>query len=188
MINDSAIIDSVRRWVESFVVELNLCPFARHELVNERIRFVLTRAQTEEALLNALQTELELLSRDDSIGTTLLIHAEVLQNFDHYNQFLSVADQLLHHMALDGVYQVASFHPDYQFAGTNPNDAQNYTNRSPYPVLHLLREESVTQAVDRTPGIDRIPLRNISLMNRMGKDRLELLLQSCIYNAGEPNQ
>ena len=188
MVNDSAIINSVRRWVESFVVDLNLCPFAKHELVNDRIRFVLTRAQTEEALLNALQTELELLSHDDSIGTTLLIHAEILQDFDQYNQFLSVADQLLHHMALDGVYQVASFHPAYQFAGTNPNDAQNYTNRSPYPVLHILREENVTQAVDRTPGIERIPLRNIELMNHMGKDQLALLLQSCIYNDGEPKQ
>lgn len=183
--NDNEIIASVQHWVKSFVVELNLCPFAERELTNHRIRFALTKAEAEEELLLALQTELELLNHDCSIETTLLIHADVLQDFDAYNQFLSIADQLLRTMNLEGVYQVASFHPHYQFDGTDQDDAENYTNRSPYPLLHLLREESLAQAIAGTADIDQVPRRNIELMNRMGKDRLQAILQTCIYNHGD---
>lgn len=153
--------------------------------MNNRIRFALTTAQSEKELVIALQTELELLSQDDSIETTLLIHTEVLQDFDSYNQFLSVADQLLRTMNFEGVYQIASFHPHYQFEGTDRDDAENYTNRSPHPLLHLLREESLAQAIANTPDIDQVPIRNIEQMNCIGKDRLQALLQACIYNYGD---
>jgi len=170
------IIAAVRQWVESFVVELNLCPFAKRELVKENVRFVATPAANEEALLVALQDELLRMEADASIETTLLIHAEVLQDFYDFNDFLDIADSLLVQMDLDGVYQIASFHPDYQFGGTEPDDAENYTNRSPYPVLHILREDSLEQAIDAYPDVDAIPERNIALMNKLGIEKLQAML------------
>ena len=165
----------VRHWLESVVIELNLCPFAKRELINDRVRFADTDATTELQLLQALETELERLSSDTSIETTLLIHPNVLADFADYNEFLELADGLLLQMEFDGVFQIASFHPDYQFAETHPDDAENYTNRSPYPILHLLREESLARAIEHTADIDQIPLRNIQKMNELGAEKLKLL-------------
>ena len=137
MTSDQTIIEAVRHWVEVMVVGLNLCPFAKRELINERVRFIETQATSEEALLNFLTHELNLLVKDDSIETTLLIHPHVLQDFFDYNQFLDLVDALLKELNVEGVFQVASFHPDYQFGGTNLNAAENYTNRAPYPLLHI---------------------------------------------------
>lgn len=176
---EDRVIASVRQWVESVVVDLNLCPFAKRELVKNRVRFVVTEATTEEQLLMALEAELELLNSDPSVETTLLIHPKVLQDFYDYNQFLSYADGLLVQMKLEGVYQIASFHPNYQFGGTDADDVENYTNRSPYPVLHLIREESLERAIDDFPDADQIPARNIELMNSLGIDHLQALLQAC---------
>ncbi len=167
------IIQSTQQWVESFVVELNLCPFAKRELINNRVRFSVTEAITEEQLLETLQIELELLNNNTLIETTLLIHPRVLQDFYDYNQFLNFADSLLLEMELVGVYQIASFHPDYQFSDTNPEDVGNYTNRSPFPMLHILREESLEKAIDNYPDVDQIPSRNIELINSLGADKLE---------------
>jgi len=175
--DSDAITASVRHWVESFVVGLNLCPFAGRELRQERIRFVVTSSTTEAELLASLQAELERLNTDPEIETTLLIHPRVLQNFGDYNQFLETADNLLNAMEVDGIYQVASFHPHYQFAGTAVADVENYTNRSPYPLLHLLREESLERSIASYPGTEQIPLRNIELMKRLGIARLKQLLQ-----------
>ncbi len=178
--NDEEIIQSVRQWVETFVVGMNLCPFAKRELVKNRVRFVTTAATTAEQLLQVLQTELELLNADPSVETTLLIHPAVLQDFYDFNDFLGCADILLLDMELEGIYQVASFHPDYQFGGTRPGDAENYTNRAPYPVLHLLREESLERVIADYPDVDDIPERNIELMNSLGQDKLQALLKSCL--------
>jgi len=158
---------------------MNLCPFAKRELVNNRIRFAITEAATEEQLLTALRTELELLENDAAVETTLLIHANVLQDFSDYNQFLDAADALLVEMQLEGVYQVASFHPDYQFDGTDPADAENYTNRSPYPLLHVLREQSLERAIADYPDVSKIPTQNIALLNSLGGERLRELLRAC---------
>lgn len=177
--NNDRVIRSVQNWVESFVVDLNLCPFAKRVLADNRVRFAVTGAATEEKLLTALQVELELLNRDPSIETTLLIHPGVLQDFYDYNQFLDSADQLLLQLKLEGIYQVASFHPDYQFGGTDPDDVENYTNRSPYPVLHLIREASLERALAEFPDADQIPARNIALMKSLGRDRLAILTQVC---------
>ena len=141
--------------------------FRSRELVKNRVRFVTTTANNEEQLVLALQAELTLLNNDPSIETTVLIHPEVLQDFYDYNDFLDVADAVLVEMELDGVYQIASFHPDYQFGGTQADDAENYTNRSPYPVLHLLREDSLEQVIADYPDVDDIPERNIALMNEL---------------------
>ena len=178
------VIGPVRRWVESLVVGLNLCPFAKRELVKNRVRYSVTEATTEEQLLVDLQVELELLNRDDAIETTLLIHPGVLEEFYDYNQFLNSADSLLTQMRLNGVYQIASFHPHYQFGGTAPEDAENYTNRSPYPLLHLIREESLERAISNYPDPDQIPGRNIELLNSLGRDKMRALLHAC-FNATE---
>jgi hypothetical protein len=172
-------IGAVRRWVEDLIVELNLCPFAGRELVRNRIRFVVTEALTEEQLLVALETEFVLLNDDAAVETTLLIHPHVLQDFFDYNQFLDKADQLLVLMGLEGVYQIASFHPDYQFAGTAVDDLENYTNRSPYPLLHILREASLERSIAAYPNVEEIPDRNIEKMNNLGREKLLALLQGC---------
>jgi hypothetical protein len=180
LLKDDEIIAAVQRWVKSFVVDMNLCPFAKRELTSNRVRFALTAAKTEEALLMALQAELELLDSDPAIETTLLIHVNVLQDFDDYNQFLNYTDKLLRQTGLEGVYQIASFHPHYRFDGTESDDAENYTNRSPYPMLHIIREESLARAIAESANVDQIPARNIALMNNLGQDRLRTLLQACI--------
>ena len=167
----------VRQWVEDVVVELNLCPFAKRELIADRVRFVVTDATSEDELLETLAFELEFLGSTPSIETTLVIHPHVLGDFSLYNQFLDNADRLLVALKLEGVFQVATFHPDYQFADTKADDAENYTNRSPYPVLHLLREESLERVIASTPDIDQIPKRNIETMNRVGTESLRSMLR-----------
>ncbi|MDD5577771.1 MAG: DUF1415 domain-containing protein [Methylobacter sp.] len=177
------IINPVRHWVENLVVGLNLCPFAKRELVKNRVRFTVSDAITEEYLLADLQAELELLDSDEAVETTLLIHPNVLQDFYNYNQFLSRADSLLVQMGLDGVYQIASFHPAYQFGGTEPDDVENYTNRSPYPLLHLIREASLERAIADYPDPDQIPERNIALLKSLGRNKMQALLQACFHDA-----
>ena len=178
-IDTQAITAAVRRWVETVVVDLNLCPFAGRELRRDRVRFTVTPATTEAELLTSLQTELERLDTHPEIETTLLVHPRVLLHFSDYNQFLDTADDLLEAMGVEGVYQIASFHPDYRFADTEADDAENYTNRSPYPLLHLLREQTLERSIASYPDADQIPLRNIALTKRLGAARLKALLQAC---------
>ena len=187
LLQEDEIVGSVRQWLETVVVNLNLCPFAKRELVKNRVRFVVTEAITEEQLLMVLRAELELLDNDPSIETTLLIHAEVLQDFYDYNQFLSYADNLLVDMKLAGVYQIASFHPHYQFGGTDADDVENYTNRSPYPLLHILREDRLARVIAEFSDVAQIPVRNIELMQNLGEDKLKALMQACFKtNQKEP--
>ena len=169
-------IEPTRLWVERLVVGLNLCPFAKRELAKNRVRFSVSDAKTEDALLLDIQYELELLKKNDDIETTLLIHPHVLQDFYDYNQYLNVIDELLIQLELDGIFQIASFHPDYQFGGAAPDDVENYTNRSPYPMLHLIREASLEKAIESYPDPDQIPQRNIELMNQMGLEKVKHLL------------
>lgn len=180
----SGFIRAVKHWVDTAVVGLNLCPFAKRELVRNRVRFVSSKATTEAELLADIEGELELLSRNDDIETTLLIHPEVLTDFYDYNQFLNYTDGLLEQLNLEGIFQIASFHPDYQFGGTEAEDVENYTNRSPYPMLHLIREKSLQEAIANYPDSDRIPDRNIKLLKSMGLHEMKALLQAC-YDAEE---
>src|SRR6516162_1201296 len=145
--NDQVVAEHTRRWISSFVIGLGLCPFARRVFDAGRIRYAISHSRDENTLSNDLASELHLLlaSPSTQIETTLLIHPHVLGNFLDYNDFLGVVHQLLEELGLCGIIQVASFHPQYRFAGTEPNAAANYTNRSPYPMLHLLRETSVSQ-------------------------------------------
>ena len=178
-LTESAVIQAVQHWVESCVVGLNLCPFAKREVVKNRVRYQVVEPSSEQQLLAALQAELDYLTAHPEIETTLLIPLNLLDDFYLYNDFLDQADYLLQELGLEGIYQVASFHPDYQFADTLPKDAENYTNRSPYPVLHLLREESLERVIDDYPDIDQIPERNIELMNNLGVQKLQAMLAAC---------
>jgi len=170
------IVKEVRHWLEAFVIELKLCPFAKRELTNERVKFAVSDASTEEQLLADLQQELSHLQEDSEIETTLLIHPHVLQEFDDYNQFLDIVDALLDEEGLLGVYQVASFHPNYRFADTQEDDAENYSNRSPYPILHLLRESSLEREITKHQDTSAIPARNIQLLRDIGTAKLQMLL------------
>jgi len=183
VVEHDSIIGPVRYWVESVVVELNLCPFARRELVQNRVRFSVSEAANQGQLLVDLENELALLNNDKTLETSLLIHPGVLQDFLDYNQFLDEVDQLLVRTELDGVFQVASFHPDYQFAGTRPDDVENYTNRSPYPMLHLIREDSLERAIAGYPDSEQIPARNIEKLESLGLEKMKALLRAC-YDEG----
>lgn len=173
-----AIEADVRRWLERAVIGLNLCPFAKAVYVKQQVRIVVSDASTERALLEQLGEELALL-RDtpaETVDTTLLVHPQVLGDFLDYNDFLDDADGLVEAMDLDGVLQVASFHPDYRFADTAPDDAGNLTNRAPWPILHLLREDSLDRAVAAYPDPDGIIERNIATMRELGIEGFHRLL------------
>ena len=161
---------ATRAWLERAVIGLNLCPFAKAVHLKQQIRFVVSAATDEAALLADLLRELSLLARTDAIevDTTLLIHPGVLRDFLDYNDFLEVADAAVAELGLDGEIQVASFHPDYQFAGSEPGDIENFSNRAPYPTLHLLRESSVEQAVTAFPDAASIYQRNIDTLQALG--------------------
>ena len=167
---NNAFIAATREWVEKAVIGLNLCPFAKAVYVREQIRYVVSAAQDADTLLRDLSAELKHLSTTGTaqIDTTLLIHPYVLNDFLDYNEFLDVADATVEALGLSGNLQVASFHPDYQFADTAPDDIENYTNRSPYPTLHLLREESVDRAVAAFPEADAIFATNMQTMRVLG--------------------
>ena len=168
----------IRRWLERAVIGLNLCPFAKAVYVKEQVRIVVSDASTPRALLEELGEEMARL-RDtpaEQIDTTLVVHPQVLTDFLDYNDFLDDADALLEALELEGVLQVASFHPHYQFAGTEPDDAENLTNRAPHPILHLLREDSVERAAAAYPEPDAIIERNIATMHALGLDGFRKLL------------
>lgn len=184
--NDQAVVEHTRRWISEFVIGLGLCPFARQVFEAGRIRYAVSDAHDETALLHDLTGELQLLqaSASTEIETTLLIHPHALGDFLAYNDFLGVVDQLLKELRLCGTIQVASFHPHYRFAGTQADAVENYTNRSPYPMLHLLREESVSQALSDYDQPLEIPQRNIKTMRQLGR---ESILQKLRLLGGEQN-
>ena len=170
--DDSKIASITKRWVQEVVVAHQLCPFAEHVLLQDSVNFMVSCATDETSLLVDLQQALEQLLLDQAFETTLLIHPQVLTDFADYNHFLDSAEQLLELLDADGELQLASFHPDYQFADTQPQAAENFTNRSPFPMLHILRESSVTKAVESYPAIEDIPERNIKTMQSIGYDSL----------------
>lgn len=172
-------IAATRRWLERAVIGLNLCPFAKAVYVKQQVRLVLTEATTPDALLEELSAELVLLAATDPevADTTLLVHPRVLVDFLDYNDFLDRADAAVAALGLEGEIQVASFHPNYQFAGTAPDEMGNFTNRAPYPTLHLLREASIDRAVAAFPDPDVIVQRNIETLERLGRDGWERLMR-----------
>lgn len=170
--DDDEIIAATRRWLERAVIGLNLCPFAKSVYVKEQVRYVVSPARTPEELLETLMNELQDLSDADpeKVDTTLIIHPFVLDDFLDFNEFLDVADAAVEDMQFDGELQVASFHPDYQFADTAPEDISNFTNRAPYPILQLLREDSIDRAVESFPEAEAIFEKNIETMEKLGHE------------------
>jgi len=164
------VLARVRRWLERAVIGLNLCPFAKAVYSKKQIRYALTAAATADELLAELTHELELLARSDAgeIDTVLLVHPQVLTEFLDYHFFLGEADAALRNLGLAGVFQIASFHPGYEFAGSSTDDIENFTNRSPYPILHLLREASIDRAVAAYPDAAEIFERNMDTLRRLG--------------------
>jgi len=167
-----AVIAATRDWLEKAVIGLGLCPFAKAVHARGQIRYVVSAAQSPEVLVEDLMSELRALEAADpaAIDTTLLVHPGVLADFADYNDFLDIADALLDELELTGIIQIASFHPQYRFDGTMKDAIENYTNRSPYPMLHLLREDSIERAVTTYPDVADIPEKNIETMNRLGID------------------
>lgn len=173
------VIAATRHWLDTVVIALNLCPFAKPRFVQNTIQYSYTDAAGEASLLEALADELIKLDTNPDISTTLLIHPKVLSNFSDYNQFLELAEQLLEMSGYRGVYQVVGFHPQFQFTETDQDDVGNYTNRSPYPMLHILREAEVTAAVEQYPNVEEIPSQNIKTLKQCGVKKLhKLLLES----------
>ena len=177
----SQVLAETIAWVDQAVIGLNLCPFAKAVQVKNQVRYVVSETTDEEALLEQLREEMDRLVATDpsEVDTTLLIHPWVLTDFTDFNDFLGLADEVLEDLGYEGVLQVASFHPQYQFEGTDPDDVSNATNRSPYPTLHLLREESVDKAVAAFPNAETIFEKNIRTMEELGADGWAELQQKC---------
>lgn len=161
------VIEKTIQWLEKAVIGLNLCPFAKSVHLANSIRYLESKATNEVALIEDLKRELNLLMGDSKIETTLIIHPDVFQEFLDFNDFLSRADQILDQMNLRGIFQLASFHPQYQFAESE-TEIENYTNRSPFPTLHLLREDSISKAIASYPATDQIYKRNIKTLKDLG--------------------
>ncbi len=170
MKSSADVIASTQRWLEAAVIGLNLCPFAKAVHVKQQIRYAVTAATTTEELLTELRHELEWLAQatPEAIETTLLIHPQALTDFIDYSFFLREADALVRRLGHEGTIQIASFHPAYEFAGNATDDIENCTNRSPYPMLHLLREASIDRAVAAFPEAATIYERNIETLRRLG--------------------
>jgi len=164
------VIRATREWIENAVIGLNLCPFARSPYLNEQVRFVVSHATHADAFLEQLDEELTYLAEVPAatVETTLLIHPTLFPDFETFDDITAIAEEAVVEHGLEGVIQVASFHPRFQFADTEADDISNYTNRSPFPTLHLLREASISAALDAYPAPEEIYQRNIETMKMLG--------------------
>ncbi len=171
-INEAFVLQQTRLWLEKAVIGLNLCPFAKAVYVKNQVRFVVSKARHADDLLEELDRELDLLvaTPAEQIDTTLLIHPTLFEDFLDFNDFLEIADGVVEEHELEGVIQLASFHPKFQFDGTEPDDISNYTNRAPFAILHLLREDSVERAVEAFPQAETIFEANIETLEKLGVD------------------
>ncbi len=176
--NGSVHIPRTSDWIRNFVVELNICPFAGGAVEKDLVRYRLSTASDIDILYQDFLEELLFLHESDpeKVETSILIHPQVLGDFYLYLDFLDLANTAIEEAGLEGVIQVASFHPDYTFEGEAPDSVTNYTNRSPYPMLHLLREASVSKAVDGHPDIEGIPARNMELLEKLGLEKVKAII------------
>ena len=179
---DKPFILATQSWLENIVIALNLCPFAKREVIKNRVHYIVCHSNETQSLLTTLEQAATQLANSTDIETTLVIHPHVLQHFEDYNAFLDPAEQRLTALGYEGILQIASFHPHYQFADTKPEDPENCTNRSPYPLIHLLKEDSVEKAIANYPDPTQIPKNNIALMNQLGEQKLQQLVQNCLVN------
>ena len=178
-VTSQIIISQTKKWLSTFIIPHNICPFAKREFDNERIHYEVVNEKKVEQNLEALILACHQLDTDTSIETSLVIYPQGLDNFDDYLDFLEIANALMEKQGYEGVYQLASFHPSYCFEGVAADDASNFTNRSPYPMLHLIREESLEKVLSQYPNPEKIPERNIEYTREMGREVLEALLLDC---------
>ncbi|GJM34621.1 MAG: hypothetical protein DHS20C18_36220 [Saprospiraceae bacterium] len=170
-------IEKTKKWIEQFVIGLNLCPFASVPFQQDKIRYVVNLSKNPDDLIRCFLEEMQFLDDKPSkeVETTLIIFPNQLNDFLAYLDFLTEAEEILEEVGLEGILQIASFHPEYQFANTAKEDAENYTNRSPYPMLHLLREASVEQALRHYPEPENIPIENILRLKELGVEGIKKL-------------
>lgn len=175
---DKDVLDQTRHWLEKAVIGLNLCPFAKAVYVKNQVRLVVSQARHADDLLEELDRELDLLvaTPAEEVDTTLLIHPTLFDDFLDFNDFLEVAEGVVDEHGLEGVVQLASFHPQFQFDGTELDDISNFTNRAPFAILHLLREESVERAVAAFPQAEAIFDENIKTLEALGHDGWNALM------------
>lgn len=171
-------IERTRWWVENFIIKLNICPFARREFRKNSILFQESSATTVEDALADFLIEIKRIQHSEDIETTLLIFPQMLQDFFDYLDFVELAEDLLIQEGFEGIFQVASFHPDYCFADAKMNDVANYSNRSPFPMLHILRESSLDKAIDNYGDTSTIPENNIRNLCELGLDEVKKIVLS----------
>ena len=184
----ATVTDHTRQWLEKAVIGLNLCPFAKAPHVKNLVRISVSQARHLDGFLEDLDRELQLLGDTpaDELETTLLVHPTLFPDFDTFNQMLDIADAAVVDNGLEGIVQIAPFHPDFQFEGTDSDDIGNYTNRSPYPTLHLIREDSIAKAAQAFPDASAIFERNIALLEKMGHEGWDKLdIPRCPFNHGK---
>jgi len=174
------IIKQTQCWLDSVIIEHNICPFAKRERDKGSIRFVVDDAQELSSALENLVLECEHLDDNTEIETTLFILAKIGRDFNDYLDFLDIASQLLIDQGYEGVYQLASFHPDYCFSGCGEDDPANYTNRSPHPTVHIIREVSLEKALQSYPEPELIPVRNVEYCQKLGLEKMQQLLAKCL--------
>lgn len=179
MSSDVEIIENCRQWVTKVIVALNFCPFAKPVVDTGGVRYKVINERSLEQCLMALSDEIKYLATNEKIETSLLIYPQGFESFDDYLDLAAVADALLIDEGYEGIFQLATFHPDYCFDGQKQDDASNYTNRSPYPILHLIREASIETALKNVASPDKIPSRNIEFAREKGLDEMQALLKSC---------
>jgi hypothetical protein len=170
------ITEQTLNWVRNFIIEYNLCPFAKVPVNKGSLKISVSETKKKAQALEDLMAEIHLLDENPAIETTLLVFAHAFKDFFAYLEFVDLAEQLMHQLEYEGIYQLATFHPDYYFADTNPNDVSNYTNRSPYPMIHLLREDSVEKAIAAYGDTDKIPEQNIETMHQLGIEKIKKII------------
>lgn len=174
------IITQTKQWLEKIVIGCNFCPFAAKPFFQDKIRYRVVASAQKKDILEALVRECSWLEENAETETSLLILPEGYEKFDAYLDLLDIAEQLLEKEGYEGIFQLASFHPGYRFAGSKADDAANYTNRSPYPILHLLKEESIEKALEKFPDPEKIPDKNIAFAREKGLEYMKNLLKSCL--------
>ncbi len=179
MISSKNIIKRTQCWISQFIIQHNICPFAKREFEKNSIHYEVVMSEKIENQLQELIYSCEQLDRESGVETSLLITPNGLSEFDNFLDFLELANNLISQQGYEGIYQLASFHPNYCFDGVETSDASNFTNRSPYPMLHLIREASIEKALKNYPKPEKIPIRNIEYTKKMGAKALKELLNNC---------
>ncbi|KTD36062.1 hypothetical protein Lnau_1046 [Legionella nautarum] len=177
--SDEFIIQHTQNWIHSFIIKLNICPFAKREITRGTVRFQVSHAKKIELALEEFMAEIDCLDKQPGVETTLLIFPSLFRDFFHYLDFVDLAEALMNEQGYEGIYQLATFHPDYCFADVEFDEVSNYTNRSPYPMIHLLREETVEKAIAFYGDTEKIPALNIESMRQLGREEIQKILTHC---------